>query len=105
MNDIRSGFDGRPVADYQQAIATDPLHTRVNSEESLLDHKLRILAFLNMLHQQDLRCVLIVCHEEGLRVISGYFLQLDDMAMIAQHFRNCQIQEYEFSEATRDCHF
>ena len=36
LNDIKSGFDSRPVADYYQAIATDRLHTQPPGGESLL---------------------------------------------------------------------
>ncbi|MGD8615597.1 MAG: histidine phosphatase family protein, partial [Gammaproteobacteria bacterium] len=37
LNDIRTGFDGQPVTAYFAATASDPLHTRVNGGESLLD--------------------------------------------------------------------
>lgn len=34
LADIRSGFNGKPVADYFSAIAADPLHARINGGES-----------------------------------------------------------------------
>ena len=41
LNDIRSGHDGRPVGEYQRAIADDPLHARPAGGESLIEHKQR----------------------------------------------------------------
>jgi len=94
LNDIRSGFESRAVTEYQQAIAQDPLHLRVNGGESILDHKLRILAFLNLLQSQPEQCVLLIGHEEGLRVLDAYNRRLDDNAMLKLHFSNCQILEF-----------
>ena len=39
LNDIRSGFESRPVAEYFAATGHDRLHIRVNGGESLLDYK------------------------------------------------------------------
>ncbi|MFW2372713.1 MAG: histidine phosphatase family protein [Gammaproteobacteria bacterium] len=90
INDIRSGFDGQPVVDYQQAIAADPLHLSINHGESLLDHKTRVIAFLHWLQQQSESSILVVAHEETLRVIAAYTQQLDDDTMIHLAFDNCE---------------
>ncbi len=53
INDIRSGCDGRPVRDYFAAIAPDRLNARVGDGESLLQHKARVMEFLDWLGTQD----------------------------------------------------
>ena len=52
LNDIQSGFDGRPVAEYFAAIAHDPLHARIHGGESLIDHKQRVHHFLDDLQSR-----------------------------------------------------
>lgn len=94
INDIRSGFEDKPVTDYQNAIAHDRLNSKFNNGESLLEHKQRVLDFLGWLQKQDLSSVLIVAHEETLRVIDGYFRDLPDETMIDLHFKNCEILRY-----------
>lgn len=64
LADIRSGFEGKPVSDYFEAISHDPLRARVNGGESLLDHKQRILRFIDWLKMQTDKTLLIVAHEE-----------------------------------------
>jgi probable phosphoglycerate mutase len=71
--DIRSGFDGKAVDEYFSAIAHDPLNARVNGGESLLDHKQRVLAFIQWLRHQQQETVLVVAHEETMRVFVAYF--------------------------------
>lgn len=94
INDIRSGFEDCPVADYQAAIANDRLTSKFNDGESLLEHKQRILNFLHWLDRQELSSVLIVAHEETLRVIDAHFRGLSDEVMIDLHFENCEILSY-----------
>jgi alpha-ribazole phosphatase len=71
--DIRSGFDGRAVTEYFAAIAHDPLNARANGGESLLDHKQRVLDFIGWLQRQPQKNILVVAHEETLRVFVACF--------------------------------
>ena len=73
ISDIRSGFEGKPVGEYFAAIAHDPLNTRVNGGESLLDHKHRVLDFIQWLQDQQQENILVVAHEETLRVFIACF--------------------------------
>jgi len=95
LADIRSGFDGKPVNDYFAATAHDPLHARVNGGESLLDHKARVGGFLNWLAVQPYHCVLLVAHEETLRVFRARADSLIDEQLRELHFANCE--PYRFS--------
>jgi broad specificity phosphatase PhoE len=94
INDIRSGFDSRPVIEYQQAIAHDRMHARINDGESLLQHKLRVIEFIYWLKTQQDSCVLVIAHEETLRVFQAWFEKLDDATMIDLHFDNCAVLHY-----------
>jgi len=99
LNDIRSGCDGRPVAEYFALIAADRLHSRVGAGETLLEHKARVLQFLDWLLAQSLRQVLLVAHEETLRVFFAVAHGMSDAAMLDLSFANCEVFEIEFGEA------
>ena len=94
LADIRTGFDSRPVADYIAAIAHAPLHARVNGGESYLDHYARVAAFLDELKQAGLDKVLLVAHEETLRVFKAWAAGLEPGAVMGEAFENCR--PYEF---------
>jgi len=94
INDIRSGFDGQPVQEYMAAIAHDRLHAGINGGESLLQHKQRVLQFIDWLKQQPNDCLLVIAHEETLRVFKAWFETLDDQTMIDLAFGNCEIINY-----------
>ncbi len=95
INDIRSGFDGRPVEEYMSAIAHDRLHASCNGGESLLHHKQRILGFIGWLKRQNEKVVLVIAHEETLRVAAGYYKNLSDQDMLDQTFANCEYFSFE----------
>jgi len=95
LADIRSGFDGWPVADYLAAIAADPLHTRPPGGESLLDHRTRINAFLDWLATRGLATVALVAHEETLRVIKARAEGLPPAAVVGLAFANAEPYPFE----------
>ena len=95
--DIRSGFDGKPVAEYFAAIAHDPLNARVDGGESQLDHKQRVTGFIDWLRQQDDDALLVVAHEETLRVVIACFEgNIGDEQLRDIHIGNCEYVHYSF---------
>ena len=88
LADIRSGFDGRPVADYLAAIAGDPVDARVAGGESLRDYQLRVDGFLRWLEAQPFACVLVVAHEETLRILDAHANGVDLAAVVGKAFAN-----------------
>lgn len=93
--DLRSGFEGKPVGDYFAAISHDPLQARVNGGESLLDYKRRILRFIDWLKLQQHETVLIVAHEDTMRVFFSYFQGgVEDSRLRDLHFANCEHRHY-----------
>ena len=95
LADIRSGFDGKPVWDYFAAISHDPLKARVNGGESLLDHKQRVLRFIDWLKVQKDKALLVVAHEETLRVLIAHFEgDVADAQLRDIHVGNCEYRHY-----------
>ena len=95
LADIRSGFDGKPVADYFAAIESDPLHTRVNNGESILDYHQRVSAFLNELQEKAENHFMLVAHEETLRVFKAWSEGLPVEKVIGLPFDNAYPYRFE----------
>jgi alpha-ribazole phosphatase len=96
--DIRSGFEGKPVDEYFAAIAHDPLKARINDGESQLDHKQRVLGFIDWLKNQPEKNILVVAHEETLRVFAAYFeggIANENLRDI--HIDNCEYRHYRLN--------
>lgn len=89
LADIRSGFDGRPVTEYFAAIAHDPVDARPAGGESLRDYGQRVGGFLDWLTDQALDCVLLVAHEETLRICQARCEGLPLDAVVGRVFENC----------------
>ena len=89
LADIRSGCDGRPVAEYLGAIAHDPVDARVGDGESLRDYQSRVNGFLDWLAGKPWHCVLLVAHEETLRMFWAHCEGLDLKEVVARKFDNC----------------
>jgi broad specificity phosphatase PhoE len=95
LNDIRTGFEGRPVSEYFAATGPDRLHRRVNGGESLLDYRRRVAGFIDWFIGQPPQNTLVVAHEETLRVLRVCFCDLPDAALLEQTFGNCEIIEFD----------
>jgi alpha-ribazole phosphatase len=94
LNDIRTGFESRPVEEYFAATGHDRLHLRVNGGESLLDYKHRVTGFIDWLAVQPDETVLIVAHEETLRVFTVCIRALPDATLLELHYDNCELIEF-----------
>lgn len=101
INDIRTGFNGRPAREHFRAIAADPLNARPPGGESRLEHKERVAAFLGWLRAQPEDTILTVAHEETLRVVRAYFEGLDDRSMLGLSFANCERLRYQLPAGPR----
>ena len=83
---------------YFAAIAHDPLKARVNGGESLLDHKQRVLGFIHWLQRQQQENILVVAHEETMRVFVAYFEgNVPDERLRDLNIGNCEYRCYQFS--------
>lgn len=73
LNDNRTGYDGRPVALYYEALsqATDKWTVRFNSGESLQDVKVRAVDFVADIKKSNCQTVLVVTSKVIVQAIYG----------------------------------
>ena len=90
LNDIRTGFDGKPVDDYFASVGHDRFNIVPKGGESLAQYQHRVNAFIDVLLMEDYENVLIVAHEETLRVFAARFNYLSNQEMELLTFDNCQ---------------
>ncbi len=97
LNDIDSGFEGRPVAEYFAAIGSmeQRLTRSVNGGESVLDYKKRLQPFFRWFNEIPHTHALVVAHEETLRIVNAHYCGLDDHAMMERVFKNCEIIAFD----------
>ena len=90
LNDIRTGFDGKPVDEYFSAVGHNRFNLVPKGGESLSQFKHRVNAFIDVLLVEDYGNVLIVAHEETMRVFAARFNHLSDQQMDSLSFANCE---------------
>jgi probable phosphoglycerate mutase len=67
----------------------------VNGGESLLDHKQRVLGFIRWLERQPQDNILVVAHEETMRVFVAYFEgNVPDERLRDLNIGNCEYRCY-----------
>jgi|SRR3989344_555627 len=71
INDVLTGFEGRPVSEFREARRSpkDRWTVRLNGGESFEDEKVRVSKFLQDLKQRDEKCILVVTHQAIARLI------------------------------------
>ena len=94
LNDIHSGFDGEPVEKYFSAVGHDRFNIVPPGGESLEQFQHRINAFMDVLLTEAYDNVLIVAHEETLRVCAARFNNLSNQEMEELAFGNCEYRHY-----------
>ncbi|SRR6266581_1736457 len=93
LDDRRSGFEGRTVAEYLAAREDDPARFAAHGGESYAGLKARVVAALSDIASLPERLVLVVSHHEVLQVVHGHLTGLPDEAS-----RNFAIANGEFFE-------
>ena len=94
LNDIKSGFDGKPVSDYFAATGHDRFNITPPGGESVKEFKKRVLKFLDEIDPNEDLNVLVVTHEEAMRVFYAYFNKLNKEAMLDLDFGNCELVKF-----------
>jgi broad specificity phosphatase PhoE len=90
LNDIRTGFDGKPVEEYFAAVGRDRFNIVPPAGESLKQFQHRVNAFVDVLLMQQYENILIVAHEETMRIFTARFNDLTTEEMEALSFANCE---------------
>lgn len=95
IHDWRTGLNNRPVAELYAQLGDRPLDRHLPGGETLGAHRRRVLDFLDWLEAQPQRHILVVAHEETLRVVAGRYRRLGDADMLALKFGNAEILRFE----------
>lgn len=93
INDRKTGFEGKPVSDFLEALKPDIFNLKFNNGESFQEEKKRVFSFLEELKNYNFTNVLVVAHGEILQIINGYFNSLSDQEMWDIKIDNCRILE------------
>ena len=96
INDRKTGFDGKPVSDFLEALKPDIFNLKLSNGESFREEKKRAFSFLEELKNYNLTNVLVVSHSEILQIINGYFNNFSDQEMWDTKIDNCQVLEVNF---------
>ena len=102
LNDIRTGFDSKPVADYFAAVQRDPMNIAPRGGESLSQFKHRVNAFIDVLLIENYGNVLIVAHEETMRIFAARFNRLSDEETNSLSFDNCELLKFRSENLLRN---
>jgi broad specificity phosphatase PhoE len=95
INDRKTGFEGKPVSDFFEALKLDIFNLKFNSGESFQEEKKRVFSFLKELKNYKFNNILVITHSEILQIINGYFNNLSDREMWNTKIDNCQILEID----------
>ncbi len=95
LNDRKTGFEGKSYFDYRKAIEKDPFHKKPKGGESFQEEKNRVFSFLDHLIKRNYKTVLVVSHEEIMKIVKGYFEKLTDEEMWDVRVPNGYIMEFE----------
>jgi len=94
LNDIRSGFEGRLVSEYFALTGNHRYNIFPPAGESVRQYRQRVLKFHDEVKSIDDQTVLVVTHEETMRVFHAHFNGLGPEEMLQLNFRNCDLVKY-----------
>lgn len=95
INDRKTGFDGKLVTDFFDALKPDLFKLKFNNGESFQEEKKRVFSFLKELEDLNHSVILVVTHSEILQIINGYYNNLSDQEMWNTKIDNCEILNIE----------
>lgn len=90
-----TGFDNKPYDDLNKFLQKDRLNAKVKGHESHKDVKKRVGEFISYLKKQNYSSVLIVTHEEIVRILYSYFNEVPIEEMVKRKMPNAKVYEGE----------
>ena len=96
LNDRQTGLSGRPVDEFFEAIdkSNNPWTVKLGEGESFEEEKERVKSFLDDLKEKDHKNVLIVAHEEPIKIIRGFFKNLSNKEVWNMKVGNAEFFKY-----------
>ncbi len=101
LNDIRTGFDGKPVDEYFAEVGDDRFNFVPKGGESLGQFIHRINGFIDVLLMEEYENVLVVAHEETMRVFAARFNKLSNEEMAALSYNNCEYLQFKINQCLK----
>lgn len=95
INDRKTGFEGGKVSDFNKIMKKDLFNIKLPDGESFLEEKTRVFSFLDELKNLKFKNILIVSHHEIIKIIVGYFNQLNNQEIWDLKINNCAILKFE----------
>ncbi|MCD6398977.1 MAG: histidine phosphatase family protein [Candidatus Aenigmarchaeota archaeon] len=96
INERKFGeFEKRPIVELRNFLENDRIKTKIPGGESFLDMKERVLNFLEDLKKRKAGTILVVSHDQVLRVVYGHFNNLSDEDACNTKVKNCEIYEFD----------
>lgn len=81
INDRKTGFEGKSYFDYIKFIEKDRFNIKHEGGESFQNEKKRVFSFLEDVVKTSYKTILVVSHEEIMKIVKGYFEKLSDEEM------------------------
>ncbi len=95
INDRKTGFNEKPHSEYLKAIEEDKFHIKIKDGESFQEEKARVFSFLDDLKKMHYDNVLVITHEEPIKIINGYFNNLSDEKMWEMKVPNAHLIKFD----------
>ncbi len=95
INDRKTGFEGKSYFDFIKFIEKDPFRIKPKGGESFQEEKKRVFSFLGDLIKINYSVILVVAHEEIIKIVKGYFDRLSEEEMWGVRVENGQVMEFD----------
>lgn len=89
LNERRSGMDGLPVAEFNDRVSADPLHTKPGKGESFLEQMERVRGFLDEIAKKHPAGVILAVSHENPILAAMALSDKDPEEAVRCHIANC----------------
>ena len=95
INDRKTGFEGKSTKEFQRALleSKDPYNAKFGGGETFQEEKQRVKSFLDYLKKFDHNSILVVAHNEILKIINGFYHNLSDEQMTSTPIPHARVLE------------
>lgn len=94
IGDRKTGFDHRLYSEYLKVIKKNKFKVKPKGGESFQEEKKRVFSFLSYLKKLKYKFAVVVGHEEPIKIIRGYFKNLNDEQTWNLKVKNGQVFEF-----------
>jgi len=95
INDRKTEFEDKLVSDFHKAVKDDIFNLKFINGESFIEEKNRVFDFLDNLKNYNYKNILVVAHDDTLKIINGYYKKLSNQQIRDTKIENCHVLEFE----------